>query len=103
MTIEDRVGVERLDQPPRRVELRAFRFEFTLERRRPQRGARPVETAARQRQPALQPAIEPLAEMGARAVVELEAMIDGREPQDVVIDIPPKLIYRESVAGPPKG
>ncbi len=43
----------------------------------------------------------PLAEMGARAVVELEAMIDGREPQDVVIDIPPKLIYRESVAGPP--
>lgn len=44
----------------------------------------------------------PLSEMGARAVVELDAMIRGREPQDVVIDIAPKLIVRESVGPPPK-
>ncbi|MBN9072914.1 MAG: LacI family DNA-binding transcriptional regulator [Rhizobiales bacterium] len=43
----------------------------------------------------------PLAEMGARAVIELEAMINGREPQDVVIDIPPRLVMRESVGPPP--
>ncbi len=43
----------------------------------------------------------PLSEMGARAVVELDAMIHGREPQDVVIDIPPQLIVRESVGPPP--
>ncbi|MER9077986.1 LacI family DNA-binding transcriptional regulator [Mesorhizobium sp. M0895] len=52
--------------------------------------------------PPLTAIITPLAEMGARAVVELEAMIQGREPQDVVIDIPPKLVYRESVAPPPR-
>ncbi len=43
----------------------------------------------------------PLSEMGARAVVELDAMIHGRDPQDVVIDIAPRLIVRESV-GPPR-
>ena len=43
----------------------------------------------------------PLSEMGARAVIELDAMIHGREPQDVVIDIPPQLIVRESVGPPP--
>ena len=43
----------------------------------------------------------PLSEMGARAVVELDAMIHGREPQDVVIDIAPQLIVRESVGPPP--
>jgi LacI family transcriptional regulator len=44
----------------------------------------------------------PLSEMGARAVVELDAMIHGREPQDVVIDIPPRLVVRESVGPPPR-
>ena len=45
----------------------------------------------------------PLSEMGARAVQELDAMIHGREPQDVVIDIAPTLIVRESVGPPPEG
>lgn len=44
----------------------------------------------------------PLSEMGARAVVELDAMIHGREPQDVVIDIAPQLIVRESLGPPPR-
>ena len=44
----------------------------------------------------------PLSEMGARAVVELDAMIHGREPQDVVIDIAPQLIVRELVGPPPR-
>ena len=44
----------------------------------------------------------PLAEMGARAVLELEAMISGREPHDVVIDIAPQLVMRESVGPPPR-
>jgi LacI family transcriptional regulator len=52
--------------------------------------------------PPLTAIVTPLGEMGARAVVELEAMIQGREPQDVVIDIPPRLVYRESVAPPPR-
>ncbi|TPJ31302.1 LacI family transcriptional regulator [Mesorhizobium sp. B2-8-3] len=52
--------------------------------------------------PPLTAIVTPLSEMGARAVVELDAMIHGREPQDVVIDIAPQLVMRESVGPPPK-
>lgn len=43
-----------------------------------------------------------LIEMGARAVDELDAVLRGREPKDVVIESPPRLIMRESLAPPPK-
>jgi len=52
--------------------------------------------------PPLTAIVTPLGAMGARAVVELDAMIHGRGPQDVVIDIPPRLINRESVGPPPR-
>ena len=42
----------------------------------------------------------PLSEMGARSVEELDAMIRGEHPKDVVVDITPTLIERESVAPP---
>ena len=45
----------------------------------------------------------PLDEMGTLAVEELHAMIEGREPKDVVVDVAPTLISRLSVAPPPKG
>jgi DNA-binding LacI/PurR family transcriptional regulator len=41
--------------------------------------------------------------MGARAVDEVDAILHGREPQDVVIEDPPRLILRESLGPPPKG
>ena len=44
----------------------------------------------------------PLDEMGTLAVEELHAMIEGREPKDVVVDVAPTLISRASVAPPPK-
>ena len=44
-----------------------------------------------------------LTEMGERAVDELNAILNGREPHDVVIESPPRLIVRESVAPPPRG
>jgi LacI family transcriptional regulator len=44
----------------------------------------------------------PLEEMGMRSVEELHAMIQGGEPKDVVVDIEPVLIRRDSVAPPPK-
>jgi LacI family transcriptional regulator len=43
-----------------------------------------------------------LDEMGARAVDEVDAIFHGREPQDVVIESPPRLIWRGSVGAPPK-
>ena len=43
-----------------------------------------------------------LVEMGARAVDEVDAILHGREPQDVVIEDPPRLITRESLGPPPK-
>ncbi|MBI4921337.1 MAG: LacI family DNA-binding transcriptional regulator [Devosia nanyangense] len=43
-----------------------------------------------------------LLEMGARAVDEVDAILHGREPQDVVIESPPRLIMRESLGPPPK-
>ena len=43
----------------------------------------------------------PLDEMGTLAVEELHAMIEGREPKDVVVDVAPKLVCRASVAAPP--
>lgn len=44
-----------------------------------------------------------LGEMGERAVDELAAILRGQEPHDVVIESPPRLIVRESVAPPPRG
>ncbi len=41
-----------------------------------------------------------LGEMGARAVDEVDAILHGREPQDVVIESPPRLIERASVSAP---
>lgn len=43
----------------------------------------------------------PLEQMGQLAVEELQAMIEGREPKDVVVDIAPTLVARASVAPPP--
>jgi LacI family transcriptional regulator len=43
----------------------------------------------------------PLDEMGTLAVEELHAMIEGREPKDVVVDVAPTLVRRASVAAPP--
>ena len=43
----------------------------------------------------------PLDEMGTLAVEELHAMIEGREPKDVVVDVAPTLVCRASVAAPP--
>ncbi len=43
-----------------------------------------------------------LVEMGARAVEEVDAILGGREPRDVVIENPPRLIIRESLGPPPK-
>jgi DNA-binding LacI/PurR family transcriptional regulator len=40
--------------------------------------------------------------MGERAVDELAAILRGQEPHDVVIENPPRLITRESVAPPPR-
>lgn len=42
-----------------------------------------------------------LVEMGARAVDEVDAILHGREPKDVVIEDPPRLITRASVGRPP--
>ena len=42
----------------------------------------------------------PLSEMGARSVEELDAIIRGEQPRDIVVDIPPLLIERDSVAPP---
>jgi LacI family transcriptional regulator len=44
----------------------------------------------------------PLDEMGARAVEELHAMVEGGEPKDVVVDAGVVLIRRASVAPPPE-
>lgn len=44
-----------------------------------------------------------LEEMGARSVDEVDAMFRGQEPSDVVIETPPTLIVRGSLAPPPKG
>ena len=44
----------------------------------------------------------PLDEMGTLAVEELHAMIEGREPKDVVVDVAPTLIRRDSIAPPPR-
>jgi LacI family transcriptional regulator len=41
-----------------------------------------------------------LGEMGERAVDELAAILHGQEPHDVVIENPPRLIARESIAPP---
>jgi LacI family transcriptional regulator len=43
----------------------------------------------------------PLDEMAARAAEELARVLAGVRPRDVVIDTPPTLIERESVARPP--
>ncbi len=43
-----------------------------------------------------------LDEMGARAVDEVDAMFRGEQPGDVVIETPPALILRRSLAQPPK-
>jgi hypothetical protein len=40
--------------------------------------------------------------MGARAVDEVDAMFRGQESKDVVIETPPTLILRSSLARPPK-
>lgn len=45
----------------------------------------------------------PLEEMGKLAVEELQAMIEGREPKDVVVDVAPTLVSRASVAAPADG
>ena len=42
----------------------------------------------------------PLGEMGARSVKELDAIIRGEQPKDVVVDIVPILIDRDYVAPP---
>jgi DNA-binding LacI/PurR family transcriptional regulator len=42
----------------------------------------------------------PLGEMGARSVEELDAIIRGEQPKDVVLDIAPELVERDSVAPP---
>ena len=42
----------------------------------------------------------PLNEMGACAVNEVDAILNGREPHDIVVDQPPRLILRDSL-GPP--
>ena len=44
----------------------------------------------------------PLDEMGTLAVEELHAMIEGREPKDVVVDVAPTLVRRNSIAPPPR-
>jgi len=51
--------------------------------------------------PALSAIELPLGEMGARAVEEVDAILHGREPQDVVVDRGPKLVRRESLGPPP--
>ena len=43
-----------------------------------------------------------LVEMGARAVEEVDGILRGREPKDVVIEAAPRLILRESLGPPPK-
>lgn len=43
-----------------------------------------------------------LVEMGARAVEEVDGILRGREPEDVVIATAPRLIVRESLGPPPK-
>ena len=43
-----------------------------------------------------------LDEMGARAVDEVDAIFHGRDPQDVIIESPPRLIVRGSVGPPPR-
>jgi LacI family transcriptional regulator len=43
-----------------------------------------------------------LDEMGARAVDEVDAILGGRDPKDVVIESPPRLIERASVGPPPR-
>jgi LacI family transcriptional regulator len=43
-----------------------------------------------------------LGEMGARAVEEVDAMFRGQESKDVVIETPPRLIVRGSLAAPPR-
>ncbi len=50
--------------------------------------------------PALSSIALPLDEMGSRAVDEVDAILQGREPQDVVVERAPKLIQRDSL-GPP--
>ena len=50
--------------------------------------------------PALSSIALPLGEMGARAVDEVDAILRGREPQDVVVERAPTLILRDSL-GPP--
>jgi DNA-binding LacI/PurR family transcriptional regulator len=40
----------------------------------------------------------PLGEMGARAVDELDRALSGEEPQDIVVEQPPELILRQSLA-----
>jgi LacI family transcriptional regulator len=42
----------------------------------------------------------PIEEMGARAVEELDRLLKGEPPADVVIASPPELVVRDSVAAP---
>ncbi len=42
----------------------------------------------------------PMDEMGARSVEELDAMIQGGQPKDIVVDDAPTLVERDSVAPP---
>ena len=43
-----------------------------------------------------------LNEMGARAVDEVDGILKGRQPHDVVIEHPPRLVLRQSLGPPPK-
>lgn len=52
--------------------------------------------------PALTTIAMPLEELGAVAVDELIAQLDGRVPRDVVIPTEPRGVVRESTAPPPR-
>jgi DNA-binding LacI/PurR family transcriptional regulator len=43
----------------------------------------------------------PFGEMGARAVEELQRVLAGEKPSDVVVETPPTLVKRSSLAAPP--
>lgn len=43
----------------------------------------------------------PFGELGARAVAAIVSLLDGAEPQDIVVDTPPELVSRASVGPPP--